>query len=148
MSIISDLASGATGGLLGGIGTLAKNIRSAVGKTDPDVQANIELQLKQLQATAEDAQAKIDQAEASNPSVFVAGWRPALGWVCCIGLAYSFILLPFGNTILGLAGSTVKLPMLDSGMLMTLITGMLGLVAARTTEKLKSVDRDNMDTSQ
>jgi hypothetical protein len=81
------------------------------------------------------AQVEVNKAEASHRSVFVAGWRPFVGWVCAIALAYHFVLQPiivFGATA---AGMVVSLPEFDMDSLMTVLLGMLGLGGLRTYEK-------------
>ena len=85
------------------------------------------------ETTLAKAQADINQAEASNPATFVSGWRPFIGWVCGSGLAYQFIVYPI------LIAWAPKIVQLDMGTLLTLLAGMLGLGALRTTEKLKGV---------
>lgn len=70
------------------------------------------------------AQAQIDQAEASNNSFFVAGWRPAVGWVCVIGFVY------------GTFAPLFHLQAIDNTMMNNLLFGMLGLGTLRTAEKV------------
>lgn len=94
-------------------------------------------------AEAAKAQAEVNLAEAQNPSMFVSGWRPFLGWVCGIGFTYSFVLSPILNAILSFFG-VHPIPVLDTGPLMTLVLGMLGLGTMRTAEKIQGVDRQNM----
>ena len=75
-------------------------------------------------------QAEINKIEAQHRSLFVAGWRPAIGWVCAIGLAFPFIL----NPLIEWAGGTgPKIPMEQ---LMELVVALLGLGTLRTFEKL------------
>lgn len=85
-------------------------------------------------------QIDINKIEAASPSLFVAGWRPAVGWVCVAGLVYSFAVWPIlawlGPGALHIA--TVP-PQLDMGTLMTLLVGMLGLSGMRTLEKMNGV---------
>tara|TARA_B110000908_G_scaffold12414_1_gene14430 strand:+ start:455 stop:868 length:414 start_codon:yes stop_codon:yes gene_type:complete len=99
-------------------------------------------EFKQLEAELQLAlgQIAINQEEAKNPSLFVSGWRPAVGWVCVFGLTYSFILQPllaWLSTIFTIPAP----PVLDLGSLITLLGGMLGLGAYRTLEKVKKVHR-------
>ena len=89
-------------------------------------------------------QIEINKAEANHKSIFVAGWRPFIGWVCGASLAYNFLLYPFlsfGVTVV--MDTPPELPVLDASQLMALVTGMLGLVASRTHEKTKGVSREN-----
>ena len=87
------------------------------------------------------AQLDINKAEASHPSLFVSGWRPAVGWVCVFGMAGNFIITPLTNMVLELAGSSVVVPMIDMEMLLPVLLGMLGLGAMRTVEKINKVER-------
>jgi len=111
------------------------------------------LQLLQLQQTGEletlkvesglaSAQASVNQAEAGSSSLFVAGWRPFVGWVCGAALAYSFIVQPFIQFLVVLFKVNFDyklLPILDWGMLGQLLFGMLGLAGMRSWEKIKGV---------
>ena len=89
------------------------------------------------------AQIEVNKAEAQHRSLFVSGWRPAVGWTCCIGLASQYILIPMANFALALADSTIEIPVLDMATMMRVLMGMLGLGAMRTVEKTKKVQRDN-----
>jgi len=88
-------------------------------------------------------QLEVNKAEAAHRSIFVAGWRPMVGWVCAAALAYHFILYPLVVFILvsfqitGLHPS--DLPSFDMDSLMTVLLGMLGLGGLRTYEKAKGV---------
>jgi hypothetical protein len=85
-------------------------------------------------------QLEINKAEASHRSIFVSGWRPSVGWVCSIAMAYHFVLQPlivFGVTIAGVA--IPELPKFDMNSLMTVLMGMLGLGGLRTFEKTKGL---------
>jgi Holin of 3TMs, for gene-transfer release len=89
------------------------------------------------------AQAVIDQNEANNKSIFVAGWRPFVGWVCGFALAYNLMLQPllqFALVASGVHFDITSLPKLDSTELTTILFGMLGLGAARTVEKVKGIN--------
>jgi hypothetical protein len=84
-------------------------------------------------------QLAVNAAEAASGNMFVAGWRPAVGWLCALGLGYEFLLcplLPWIMTIL-LGKPVAVLPDLPSETLMTLLFGMLGLGSLRTVEKVK-----------
>lgn len=74
---------------------------------------------------------------AKHRSVFVAGWRPAIGWVAALGLAYQFLVLPFAGLINAYLELPTSLPNLESDQLMTLVLALLGLGGMRTFEKYK-----------
>ena len=87
------------------------------------------------------AQLEINKAEAQHPSLFVSGWRPAVGWVCVLGMAGNFITIPFTNMVLELLEYDVAIPLIDMETLLPVLLGMLGLGAMRTVEKVRQVDR-------
>lgn len=85
------------------------------------------------------AQIEVNKVEAANPNLFVAGWRPAIGWICGAGLAIQFIVNPIATWIAALAKHPILFPSLDLGTLLTLLLGMLGLGGLRTYEKVQGV---------
>lgn len=91
-----------------------------------------------------EGQLEINKVEAQHHSVFVAGWRPFIGWVCGLGFAYNFIvhpLLQWGAVMLPEVAVTLEqMPQLEIGELMSLTLGMLGLGGLRTYEKRVGVD--------
>ena len=81
-----------------------------------------------------------NQEEAKHPSVFVAGWRPAVGWACVGGLVYQF----FVNPLLGWVSGVFEVPVpppLDVADLIVLLGGMLGFGAYRTHEGISGAKR-------
>ena len=112
---------------------------------DPVQAANAKLELTKLQVSGELAiiagQMKINEIEAANPSLFVSGWRPAVGWVCTIGLTMQFLVAPLVTWTSLVLGFTLILPPIDMTTLVTMLGGILGLGAMRTTEKINGVDR-------
>ena len=87
-------------------------------------------------------QIEVNKIEASNKSLFVSGWRPAVGWTCCLGLAGNFLIIPFSNFIMALAGSDIVIPLIDVSTMMPVLMGMLGLGTMRTVEKINNVERN------
>jgi hypothetical protein len=104
---------------------------------DPAQADAAKLELLRLQQSGELAQIsgqlEINKVEAASGSVFVAGWRPYIGWVCGTGLAYQFLVYPVAVAFIP------KIVQLDMGTLLTLLAGMLGFGAMRTQEKLNGV---------
>lgn len=104
----------------------------------------VEADLQKAQITADSAaatgQLEVNRAEASNTSLFVAGWRPAIGWTCAAAFAWVFVLAPLVAYAAALGGYTHKLPTLDISQLMPVLLGMLGLGGMRTLEKIKGVN--------
>lgn len=117
---------------------------------DPAAKAAAQLELLKLQQAGEFkqleadlqlalAQADTNKIEAASPSLFVSGWRPAVGWICGLGLGVQFLVAPLATWAATLLGHPVTFPTLDMGTLMTLLAGLLGLGTLRTTEKIHGV---------
>ena len=88
------------------------------------------------------AQVEVNKAEAQHRSIFVAGWRPFIGWTCGVALAYHFVLAPL--IVFGVAwyGAEIpEIPTFDMDSLMTVLLGMLGLGGLRTYEKQKGLTK-------
>ncbi len=81
-------------------------------------------------------QAEINKVEVSHRSVFVAGWRPFIGWVCGIGLAFIFVINPIVQWWTGKPG-----PAMAMNSLMELVLALLGLGALRTVEKRMGISK-------
>lgn len=129
---------------LTGIGSGLSAIADIVGKFFPDkTQAEkdqLTMALAQLNAQQQDLQmqADVNKAEATNQNMFVAGWRPFVGWICGAGFGVT-ILGPLLTWISGLCGHPVQFPAMDTESLMTILFGMLGLGGMRTVEKVSGV---------
>tara|TARA_R110000765_G_scaffold93810_1_gene176909 strand:- start:5995 stop:6399 length:405 start_codon:yes stop_codon:yes gene_type:complete len=86
------------------------------------------------------AQVEVNKAEAQHRSLFVAGWRPFVGWICAVALFYHFVLNPIILFSAGWAGAEIpELPAFDMDSLMTVLLGMLGLGGLRSFEKAKGL---------
>ena len=83
------------------------------------------------------AQIEVNKVEANSNSLFVAGWRPFVGWTCGIALCYHFVLQPFLVFLLYSSGYQMDLPVFDMTTLTTILLGMLGLGGMRSFEKVK-----------
>lgn len=157
-NFIESILSGGIKGLAEGIGTLAKDIRTAItGQTplDPNKQAELLMQLEMYEAAARKAAADYDttqmqgqieiaKIEAASPSLWKGGWRPATGWVCALGLFYTFLVRPILPWVVsvsagaaGYVADVPPMPGLDMETLIFLLAGMLGLGTMRTFEKIK-----------
>lgn len=126
-----ETIGGSIKGTLEGAGTFARDMRAAItGQIDPERAAELQAQAMDLEAAAAQAQADINQQEAAHPSLFVAGWRPFIGWTGGLALFYHFVLRPM------LVGFTdLDMPPIDAAALWPIITTMLGFGAYRTYEK-------------
>ena len=106
----------------------------------PDKSAQEQAQLAAAVAIVQ-GQMKINEAEASNPSVFVSGWRPFIGWVCGAACAWNWVGLPIAKA--GLVYFAIKLDISPASLteMMPVLMGMLGLGGLRTFEKVQGVAR-------
>jgi len=127
------------------ISAVFDGITTIVNKIWPDAtQAQkdaLALELAQLQAGTDLAkgQLAINQTEAANSNVFVAGWRPFIGWVCGAAFAYHFVLQPLLAFFLSATGHAVTLPAFHMEDLNTVLLGMLGLGGMRSYEKVRGI---------
>ena len=86
-------------------------------------------------------QLEVNKAEAQHRSLFVSGWRPAVGWCCVFGMMGNFMVIPFTNFVLALLKIDVVVPLIDTATMMPVLMGMLGLGAMRTYEKRTGVSK-------
>ncbi len=121
-----------------GLGAVSSLIQDVADKIWPDPAERDQYLLKaqELDNQLAAGQLAINQAEAANGSLFVAGWRPFIGWVCGIAFAYHFILAPVASYILVNTGHIVVLPTFDMSTLSTVLMGMLGLGTLREVGKM------------
>ena len=99
------------------------------------------LKLQTLMQQPHILQAVANIEGAKHRSIFVAGWRPAIGWVAALGLGYQYLVLPFAGLINAYLKLPAELPDLESDQLMTLVLALLGLGGMRTFEKFKGVSK-------
>src|SRR5690349_4409801 len=88
---------------------------------------------------ANEIKLEMNKLEAQNASVFVSGWRPFIGWVCGMALAYQYVLAPVSIYGVSLFGITIPPPPTLDNSLWELVLGMLGMGAMRTFEKMQGV---------
>jgi hypothetical protein len=106
----------------------------------------LEIENRKLDQAIDLAQINVNKEEAKSSSLFVSGWRPAVGWIGAAALAYQFLLYP----ILGWAWKWLQAmnyvpaemsppPLLDAEQLWVMLSGILGIAGMRTFEKQKGV---------
>jgi hypothetical protein len=103
--------------------------------------AEQETELLKLFTQVDTGQLEINKEEAKSNSLFVSGWRPAVGWICAFGCAWAFVLKPVLDWGIAVTGRAVTLPVFQTGELMSLLLGLLGMGTLRTYEKFKGVAR-------
>jgi roadblock/LC7 domain-containing protein len=126
--------------LVPALGTLVDRLipdRAAAEKA----KAEIEAELIRASNEAAMAQVEVNKIEAGHSSVFVAGWRPSIGWVCAAALAWAFVVAPVASWALLVMGVKAELPAIQFDHLFELVLAMLGIGGLRTFEKLRGVAR-------
>jgi|TARA_R110000772_G_scaffold4198_1_gene14718 hypothetical protein len=101
----------------------------------------IESQLTDHLAKIDLAQLQVNKEEAKSRNVFIAGWRPFVGWTCGLALCWTYILQPIAQFVLAQTGNLIDLPALDMSTMMPVLLGMLGLGGLRSFEKFKKVSK-------
>lgn len=138
------------GGLVEAVGKIADDLFTS-DKERLDAQIELQklgIEEQKIDAGLAQGQLDVNKTEASHTSVWVSGWRPAVGWTCVAGLAYNFLAHPFllwawallqanGWVPVGLTPP----PSVDVEALLVLLGGILGLGVYRTAEKVKRVAR-------
>ena len=101
----------------------------------------IEAKLAEHLAKIDIAQIEVNKQEAAHRSLFVAGWRPFVGWTCGLALFYTYVAQPMATFVMAQTRDLVQLPQLDLSTMMPVLLGMLGLGGLRTYEKFKGVSK-------
>ena len=108
---------------------------------DPAAKQQAEAELRNSLQQWDQAQTEVNKVEAASRSLFVAGWRPFIGWTCGAAFAYHYVLQPFLLFVFALLGKAVVLPVFSMESLLTVLLGLLGLGGMRTYEKFKGVSK-------
>ena len=82
------------------------------------------------------AQIGVNKQEAAHKSLFVAGWRPFIGWVCGSAMGFNYLAVPIANAF------DAGLVPLDATLMYPVLLGMLGMGGMRTAEKVQGVSRE------
>lgn len=103
---------------------------------DPAQRDAARLELLRLQQAGELAQIAVNTEEARNPSVWVSGWRPGMGWICVVACAWNWVGLPVARLAGELVGHPIILSPADLSEMLPVLMGMLGLGTLRTVERI------------
>lgn len=102
----------------------------------------IELQKAQVEAELLSKQIDVNIASASNPSLWVSGARPFILWMCGMFFAWQYVVQPILIFFIVLCGFPAPiLPIFDTYLIMTVLTGMLGIAGMRSYDKMKGTDK-------
>jgi len=130
------------------LGDLIKEIGETAREFIPDADKKLELdhKFRELQDRVNErehellkGQIEINKEEAKNSNLFVAGWRPFIGWVSGGTLAYTWVGAPLLKWVADLTGHIVSMPAVSADDIMPVVLAMLGIGAMRTYEKTKGV---------
>ena len=111
---------------------------------DKDLKTKLNAELKSQIISLDLAQAQTNLEQAKHSSVFIAGARPAIMWICAFGLGWQFVFQPVAAWIIIVSGSDMMLPVFETEGLMPLTLSLLGLGGMRSFEKFKGIQRNNM----
>lgn len=119
------------------VGDIIREVGETVREAIPDADKRLEVesQLQTLEYQLLQGQLEVNKQEAASSSLFVAGWRPFIGWTCGAALAYTWILAPVMKVMFKL----VELPVIDPSQIFPIVTAMLGVAGMRTYEKVRGV---------
>jgi len=131
-----------------GIGSVIESVGKVAGDliTTDKERMQLDLENRKLDQAIDLAQIEVNKVEAASSSVFVAGWRPAIGWIGAAAMAYQFLLYPvllWGWAYMQGTGwipkELVPPPVLDADQLWVILSGILGIAGMRSFEKSKGV---------
>ena len=129
---------------------IAESVIGVAGKVldkfveDKDLKTKLEAELKAQVISLDLAQAQANIEQAKHPSIFVAGSRPAIMWICAFGLGWQFVFQPVAVWGIAVSGIDVVLPIIETEGLLSLTLALLGLGGMRSFEKSKGIQRNNM----
>lgn len=122
------------------IGDVIREVGGVIRELIPDADKRMEIEVR-LAEIADQAderenlllqgQIEVNKIEAASGNLFVAGWRPGIGWVGVIALGYTWVIGPMAKAIFGLA----ELPVIDPDQIYPIILALLGIGGMRTYEK-------------
>jgi hypothetical protein len=136
-----DLIRGALGPILDGVLRLIPDKAARA-----QAKEQFEVQMLAAMTGLVQGQLEINKKEAEHQSIFVAGWRPAIGWICGGALGWNYILQPIIAWLAVANGfDLAEAPQLDTAELTTILLGMLGLGGLRTYEKRLGVARSSIE---
>jgi len=131
------------GSLLGGKDGALKTIAKVVDEihTSEDEKLDKKILMQRIQQKLAEKQLDVNKVEAGHRSIFVSGWRPAIGWVGGFALMFEFILSPSIEWYAKFSGLEITAPNIETGSLLAIVTSMLGVAGMRSFEKSKGLTK-------
>lgn len=131
------------GGVIDSVGKIIDNVW-----TSDKEKLELAIREKEIDASIAQSQMAVNQQEAAHANLFVAGWRPAIGWIGATAIAYQFLFYPlmmwiwvFGQGKGWIPAALNPPPMIKADELWVIITGMLGVAGLRSWDKKNGVSR-------
>ncbi len=143
------LLSNTGGGIVSEVGKIVDSLHTS---DEEEMQAEIEfrrldIEEQEINSRLLTGQMEVNKEEAKSGNIFIAGWRPAIGWISAIAIGYEFLFRPLllWAWVILQSNGTIPLavdppPQVDSAPLFALVTAMLGISASRSWDKLKGTD--------
>lgn len=130
-------------GLLGGKNGALKQVASVIDElhTSEEEKLDKKILMQRIQQKLAEKQLDVNAKEAGHRSVFVSGWRPAIGWTGGFALMFEFILSPSIEWYSKFAGLELIAPDIQTGPLLAIVTSMLGVAGMRSFEKAKGLTK-------
>ena len=134
LNLLGGLLGGGKGGALATISKVVDELH-----TSEEEKLDKKILMQRLQQKLAEKQLDVNAKEASHRSVFVAGWRPAIGWCGAMALFFAFILIPCIEWYAKFSGIDIVPPAIETGPLLAIVTSMLGVAGMRSFEKAKGI---------
>ena len=134
LNLLGGLLGGGKGGALATISKVVDELH-----TSEEEKLDKKILMQRLQQKLAEKQLDVNAKEASHRSVFVAGWRPAIGWCGERALFFAFILSPCIEWYAKFSGMDIVPPAIETGPLLAIVTSMLGVAGMRSFEKAKGI---------
>ncbi len=131
MGLLSGILGGGAADAVGAVGNAFDKLF-----TSDEERAQASAVLERLRQQPHILQAEVNKIEAGHRTLFVAGWRPFIGWVCGIGLLWAFLGHPIFEWAVTLGGYDITAPQIVTDHMMELVFALLGLGGLRTFEKV------------
>ena len=134
LNLLGGLLGGGKGGALATISKVVDELH-----TSEEEKLDKKILMQRLQQKLAEKQLDVNAKEASHRSVFVAGWRPAIGWCGALALFFAFILSPCIEWYAKFSGMDIVPPAIETGPLLAIVTSMLGVAGMRSFGKAKGI---------
>lgn len=123
------------------LGGIASGVSGAIDKfvETPDEKAAAKLLIAKMEHEKDKWQTEINSIEAGHRSLFIAGWRPLVGYICAFALAWGWIIRPILIVILSVLNVEVEMPAIATNEAISLVMALLGMSGLRSYEKSKGL---------